>query len=103
MDFSLASLGEGRPLMFEAKAIMPVLRVTDEVLALLNETATALTARLGHGHWSGPMTRRGLDFSIRHARVRVGRDRSRGLTVWRLAPAAGRTRATGGRARSTPR
>jgi GNAT superfamily N-acetyltransferase len=57
----------------------------DALLALQNETAAALSSRFGHGHWSGSATRRGLEFSMRHARYRVGRDRSRILTVLRLA------------------
>lgn len=55
------------------------------VAALHNAAAGALTARFGEGHWSSLVTERGTAFSIRHARIRVGRDGRRILTVLRLA------------------
>ena len=53
--------------------------------ALHNAASGALTARFGHGHWSSPVTERGMAASLRHARVRVGRDGSRIVTSLRLA------------------
>lgn len=55
------------------------------IAALHNAAAGALTARFGHGHWSGLMTERGTAAGFRHARVRVGRAGGRILTVLRLA------------------
>ena len=55
------------------------------VVGLQNAAAGALTARYGEGHWSSLVTERGAALSQRHARVRVGRDGRRILTVLRLA------------------
>lgn len=55
------------------------------VAGLQNAVAGALTARFGPGHWSSLVTERGAALAQRHARVRVGRDGKRILTVLRLA------------------
>ncbi len=55
------------------------------IAALQNAAAGALTVRFGGGHWSGAVTERGVVHSLRHARVRIGRDGRRVLTVLRLA------------------
>ncbi len=55
------------------------------IAALQNAAAGALTARFGEGHWSSLVTERGAALAQRHARVRVGRDGKRILTVVRLA------------------
>ena len=55
------------------------------IAALQNAAAGALTARFGAGHWSSLVTERGAVVAQRHARVRVGRDGRRVLTVVRLA------------------
>ena len=55
------------------------------IAALQNAVAGALTARFGEGHWSSLGTERGAELAQRHARVRVGRDGRRILTVVRLA------------------
>lgn len=55
------------------------------IAALHNASAGALTARFGAGHWSSLSTERGVLLAQRHARVRVGRDGKRILTVLRLA------------------
>jgi GNAT superfamily N-acetyltransferase len=55
------------------------------IAALYNAAAGALTARFGEGHWSHLITERGTAFSLRHARVRVGREGRHILTVLRLA------------------
>lgn len=55
------------------------------IAALQNAAAGALTARFGEGHWSSLVTERGAILAQRHARVRVGRDGKRILTVLRLA------------------
>ena len=55
------------------------------IAALQNAAAGALTARFGVGHWSSLGTERGALFAQRHARVRVGRDGKKILTVLRLA------------------
>ncbi|MEZ5289561.1 MAG: GNAT family N-acetyltransferase [Vicinamibacterales bacterium] len=55
------------------------------IAALQNQTAGALTARFGEGHWSGATSERGILASLRHACVRVGRDGRRIVTVARLA------------------
>lgn len=52
------------------------------IAALQNAAARALTARFGKGHWSSPITERGVVLALRHARGRNGR---RILTVLRLA------------------
>jgi GNAT superfamily N-acetyltransferase len=55
------------------------------IAAIQNAAAGALTARYGEGHWSALVTERGTALALRHARVRVGRDGKRILTVLRLA------------------
>jgi GNAT superfamily N-acetyltransferase len=55
------------------------------IAALHNAAAGALTARFGEGHWSSLVTERGTASTLRHARVRVGREGRRILTVLRLA------------------
>jgi GNAT superfamily N-acetyltransferase len=55
------------------------------IAALQNAAAGALTARFGEGHWSSLGTERSAVLAQRHARVRVGRDGKRILTVVRLA------------------
>ena len=55
------------------------------IAALHNAAAGALTARFGAGHWSMLTTERGAALAQRHARVRLGRDGRRVLTVLRLA------------------
>jgi GNAT superfamily N-acetyltransferase len=55
------------------------------IAGLLNAAAGALTARFGPGPWSALVTERGAAHSQRHARVRVGREGKRILTVLRLA------------------
>jgi GNAT superfamily N-acetyltransferase len=55
------------------------------IAALQNAAAGALTARFGEGHWSHLSSERAVAASLRHARVRIGRDGRRVLTVLRLA------------------
>jgi GNAT superfamily N-acetyltransferase len=55
------------------------------IAGLHNAAAGALTSRFGQGHWSSLTTERGAVLAVRHARVRVGRDGKRILTVLRLA------------------
>jgi GNAT superfamily N-acetyltransferase len=55
------------------------------IAALQNAAAGALTARYGSGPWSALVTERGAMLAQRHARVRIGRDGKRILTVLRLA------------------
>lgn len=55
------------------------------IAALQNAAAGALTVRFGAGHWSSLVSERGALLALRHARVRVGRDGNRILTVLRLA------------------
>jgi len=55
------------------------------IAGLHNSTAGALTARFGSGPWSGLVTERGSALALRHARVRVGLEGKRILTVLRLA------------------
>lgn len=55
------------------------------IAALQNATAGALTARFGEGHWSSLVTERSALLAQRHARVRVGCQGRRILTVLRLA------------------
>ena len=55
------------------------------IAALNNAAAGALTARYGEGHWSSLGNERGAELALRHARVRLGRDKKRILTVLRLA------------------
>ena len=55
------------------------------IAALQNAAAGALTARFGVGHWSALGSERSAALAQRHARVRVGRDGKRILTVLRLA------------------
>lgn len=54
------------------------------IAALQNAAAGALTAQFGAGHWSMLTTERGAALAQRHARVRLGRDGRRVLTVLRL-------------------
>ena len=55
------------------------------IAALHNAAAGALTARHGAGRWSGFMTERGAELSLRHARVRLGRSGKQVFTMLRLA------------------
>lgn len=55
------------------------------IAALQNAAAGALTARFGEGHWSNLVTERSAVLAQRHARVRVGLDGKRIVTVLRLA------------------
>jgi len=55
------------------------------IAAIQNAAAGALTARFGPGPWSTLVSERGAALAQRHARVRVGRDGRRILTVLRLA------------------
>lgn len=57
-----------------------------QIVALLNATAGALTARHGEGHWSTVTTERGVALALRHARIRVGCVARRVVTTLRLAP-----------------
>jgi GNAT superfamily N-acetyltransferase len=55
------------------------------ITGLQNAAAGALTARHGPGPWSALVTERAAMLALRHARVRVGIERKRILTVLRLA------------------
>ena len=55
------------------------------IAGLHNAVAGALTVRFGAGPWSTLVTERGTELAQRHARVRVGRDGRRIVTVLRLA------------------
>ena len=55
------------------------------IAGLQNAAAGALTVRHGAGHWSSLVTERGTVLAQRHAKVRVGRNGPRILTVLRLA------------------
>jgi GNAT superfamily N-acetyltransferase len=55
------------------------------IAGLQNAAAGALTARHGPGPWSSLGTERGAELALRHARVRLGRDGKRIVTVLRLA------------------
>jgi GNAT superfamily N-acetyltransferase len=55
------------------------------IAGLQNAVAGALTARFGSGPWSSLVSERGVALAQRHARVRIGRDGKRILTVLRLA------------------
>jgi GNAT superfamily N-acetyltransferase len=55
------------------------------IAGLQNAAAGALTARYGPGPWSALVTERSATLAQRHARVRVGTDGKRILTVLRLA------------------
>lgn len=57
-----------------------------KIAALRNSAAGALTLRFGEGPWSGAVSERSVDLSLRHARVRVGRNGRKVVTVLRLAP-----------------
>jgi GNAT superfamily N-acetyltransferase len=57
------------------------------ITALQNAAADALTARVGHGPWSATVTERSTLAGLQHARLRVGREGSRIVTVLRLATA----------------
>lgn len=55
------------------------------IAALQNAAAGALTDRFGAGHWSSLVTERSATLAQRHARVRLGVEGKRVLTVLRLA------------------
>lgn len=55
------------------------------IAGVQNAAAGALSARFGPGLWSSLVNERGAALAQRHARVRVGRDGKRILTVLRLA------------------
>lgn len=55
------------------------------IAGLQNAAAGALTARFGPGPWSSLVSERGAALAQRRARVRIGRDGKRILTVLRLA------------------
>jgi GNAT superfamily N-acetyltransferase len=55
------------------------------IAGLQNAVAGALTARFGEGAWSSLVTERSAILAQRHARVRLGREGRRILTVLRLA------------------
>ncbi len=55
------------------------------IAGLQNAAAGALTARFGEGHWSTLVTERGVELSLRHARVRLGITDKRIVSVLRLA------------------
>jgi ribosomal protein S18 acetylase RimI-like enzyme len=55
------------------------------IAGMQNAAAGALTARFGPGPWSSLVTERGAELAQRHARVRIGKDGRRILTVLRLA------------------
>lgn len=57
----------------------------EAIAALQSATADRLTARYGKGPWSSGMTVKGAAFSLRHARVRIGRSGKRVVTMLRLA------------------
>ena len=52
---------------------------------LQNAAAGALTARFGPGPWSSLVNERGAALALRHARVRIGSEGKRILTVLRVA------------------
>jgi GNAT superfamily N-acetyltransferase len=55
------------------------------IAGLQNAAAGALAARCGPGPWSVLVNERGAELAQRHARVRLGKDGKRILTVLRLA------------------
>ena len=55
------------------------------IAALQNAAAGALTARFGAGHWSNLVSERSAVLAQRYARVRVGIEGKRIVTVLRLA------------------
>lgn len=55
------------------------------IAALLNAAAGALTARFGEGRWSAMTPERSVELSLRHARLRVGVEKTRIVTTLRLA------------------
>jgi ribosomal protein S18 acetylase RimI-like enzyme len=55
------------------------------IAGLQNAAAGALAARFGPGPWSSLVNERGAELAQRGARVRIGRDGKRILTVLRLA------------------
>ena len=55
------------------------------IAGLQNAAAGALTARFGPGPWSSLVDERGAALALRHARVRIGSEGKRILTVLRLA------------------
>ena len=56
-----------------------------KLAALHNSVAGALTARFGEGPWSSLTSERGVASSLRHSRLRVGRDGTHIVTTLRLA------------------
>lgn len=83
VTFSLGMVrdGSGTRLTFRDATVDDAPAIT----ALHNAAAGALTAQFGEGHWSSLVTERGTASTLRHARVRVGREGRRILTVLRLA------------------
>jgi GNAT superfamily N-acetyltransferase len=57
---------------------------TTALVELKNATADALTERFGRGPWSSHVSERGVAFSQRHARLRVGRLGARIVSVLHL-------------------
>lgn len=55
------------------------------IAGLQNAAAGALTARFGEGHWSTLVNERGVEQSLRQARVRLGMSDKRIVSVLRLA------------------
>jgi GNAT superfamily N-acetyltransferase len=55
------------------------------IAALRNATANDLTARFGHGAWSGQCTARGVQYDMRHAHVFVARENRVIVGTLRLA------------------
>jgi GNAT superfamily N-acetyltransferase len=55
------------------------------IAAIQNAASGALTARFGAGHWSGLTSERGVELSMRHARLRVGVAGRRVISALRLA------------------
>jgi GNAT superfamily N-acetyltransferase len=55
------------------------------IAGLQNAASGALTDRFGEGPWSGLTSERGVELSLRHSRVRVGRMDRKVVTVLRLA------------------
>jgi hypothetical protein len=51
------------------------------IAGLQNAATGALTARFGPGPWSSLVNERGAALAQRHARVRIGRDGKRIVTV----------------------
>jgi len=55
------------------------------IAAVQNAAAGALTAKFGAGSWSSLVSERHAELLMRHARVRVGRDGRKIVTIVRLA------------------